>query len=199
MIPSRQRYDHYHTLSCCKTLDTMSFKGYIYYIIYQPFGRKYNFSLPPRPVHRWDQLARVSSLFCISYARAHHRMPTRARSTKRTWVGICANSSRYTTLTSQKEHLMQQVLEATQIHHQHPISNVTSGRDQTARAHNREGRGIEAADKSRGPFAWLGAIIAAFTKPKPGYTPEFAVTRGSQELPFDRACRIDPFLLAFFG
>src|SRR5688500_10125174 len=101
-------------------------------------------------------------------------MPTRARSTKPTWVGICANSSRYTTLTSQKEHLMQQVLEATHMHHQQPIATVTSSRDQSARAHNKEERSIEAADKSRGLFARLGAMISAFTEPKPGYTPEFA-------------------------
>jgi hypothetical protein len=44
-----------------KTLDTMKFKWYIFYIIYQPFGWKYDLSQPPRPVHRWDQLARVSS------------------------------------------------------------------------------------------------------------------------------------------
>jgi hypothetical protein len=95
---------------------------------------------------------------------------------------------------------MEQVLDAISIHHQHAISTVTSGRDQTARTHNREGRGIEAADKSRRrPFAWLGAIIGVFTKPKSEYTPEFAVTSGSQESPFDRACRIDPFLLSIFG
>ena len=94
---------------------------------------------------------------------------------------------------------MQQVLEATPFQHHQPLSTVPSGRDRTARAHNREERGIEAAGKSRGPFAWLGTIISAFTKPKPEYTPEFAVTRESQELPCDRAYRTYPFLLAFFG
>ena len=94
---------------------------------------------------------------------------------------------------------MQQVLEATQLHYQQPISTVASGRNQTSRAHNREERRIEATDKSRGPLAWLSTMISAFTKPKAGYTPEFAVTRESQELPCDRAYRTYPFLLAFFG
>jgi hypothetical protein len=46
----------------------------------------------------------------------------------------------------------------------------------------------------------LEAIVSAFTKTTPQYSPEFAdTTRTQQESPCDYICRTNPFLLAFSG
>jgi hypothetical protein len=95
---------------------------------------------------------------------------------------------------------MQQVLEAPEIRDAECISTAVSGDCATEPSQKREVGAIEKAEKTRQPITLLRPIISAFTKTKPQHMlDDAAVYREQRELPIDRICRTNPFLLAFSG